>query len=220
MRIETQCLHEGYSPKNGEARNIPIYQSSTYKYESTEHVGKLFDLAVAGHMYSRISNPTVAMVEEKIAALEGGVGALCTTSGQAANMIAVITSLVISVIMFSFGRSIVGWFISGTPQEVAEATGIAYQYLQVMSACLPILYILYVVRSSIQGMGNTVLPMLSGISELFMRTAGVLLLPLVMGSTGIFFAEILAWVGADLILIPSYYVTIKKAEKTFEKSKE
>ena len=142
------------------------------------------------------------------------------TGTAAANMIAVLTSLVISVIMFSFGRSIVGWFISGTPQEVAEATGIAYQYLQVMSACLPILYILYVVRSSIQGMGNTVLPMLSGISELFMRTAGVLLLPLVMGSTGIFFAEILAWVGADLILIPSYYVTIKKAEKTFEKSKE
>ncbi len=90
MRIETQCLHEGYSPKNGEARNIPIYQSSTYKYESTEHVGKLFDLAVEGHMYSRISNPTVAMVEEKIAALEGGVGALCTTSGQAANMLAVL----------------------------------------------------------------------------------------------------------------------------------
>ncbi|MBQ7083370.1 MAG: aminotransferase class I/II-fold pyridoxal phosphate-dependent enzyme [Oscillospiraceae bacterium] len=90
MRIETKCLHEGYTPKNGEPQAMPIYQSTTYNYESTEHIGKLFDLAADGHMYSRISNPTVAMVEEKIAALEGGVGALCTTSGQAASLISIL----------------------------------------------------------------------------------------------------------------------------------
>lgn len=90
MKIETQCLHEGYSPKNGEPRALPIYQSTTYKYDSTEHVGKLFDLAVPGHMYSRISNPTVDAVEQKISALEGGIGALCTSSGQMANLIAVL----------------------------------------------------------------------------------------------------------------------------------
>lgn len=90
MKIETQCLHAGYSPKNGEPRVLPICQSTTYRYDSTDHVGALFDLSVPGHMYSRISNPTVAAVEEKIAALEGGVGALCTTSGQAANLIAVL----------------------------------------------------------------------------------------------------------------------------------
>ncbi len=90
MKIETQCLHAGYSPKNGEPRVLPIYQSTTYRYDSTDHVGQLFDLTAAGHMYSRISNPTVAAVEEKIAALEGGVGALCTTSGQAANLIALL----------------------------------------------------------------------------------------------------------------------------------
>ena len=73
MNIETQCLHEGYTPQNGEPRTLPIYQSTTYVYDSTEHVGKLFDLSVEGHMYTRISNPTVACVEEKIAALEGGV---------------------------------------------------------------------------------------------------------------------------------------------------
>ena len=89
MKIETKCLHSGYTPKNGECRNMPIYQSSTYRYDSPEHIGKLFDLAVDGHMYSRISNPTVAMVEAKIADLEGGIGALCTTSGQAASMISV-----------------------------------------------------------------------------------------------------------------------------------
>jgi O-acetylhomoserine aminocarboxypropyltransferase/cysteine synthase len=90
MRIETQCLHEGYEPKNGETRVLPIYQSTTYKYDSTEHIGKLFDLSVEGHMYSRISNPTVEAVEKKIAALEGGVGALCTTSGQAASLLSIL----------------------------------------------------------------------------------------------------------------------------------
>lgn len=93
MKIETKLLHEGYEPKNGEPRALPIYQSTTYKYDSTEHIGKLFDLSVEGHMYSRISNPTVAAVEAKIASLEGGVGAMCTTSGQAASMISLLNIL-------------------------------------------------------------------------------------------------------------------------------
>ena len=76
MKIETQCLHEGYTPQNGEPLNLPIYQSTTYRYESTAQVAQLFDLTADGHMYSRISNPTVAAVEQKIAALEGGIGAL------------------------------------------------------------------------------------------------------------------------------------------------
>ncbi|NLY42529.1 MAG: O-acetylhomoserine aminocarboxypropyltransferase/cysteine synthase [Clostridiaceae bacterium] len=88
-RIETKCLQEGYRPNNGEPRILPIYQSTTFKYDSTEHVAKLFDLEVPGHMYSRISNPTVECVENKIAALEGGIGALCTSSGQSASLIAV-----------------------------------------------------------------------------------------------------------------------------------
>lgn len=93
MRIETKCLHEGYKPKNGEPVALPIYQSTTYRYDSTEEIGNLFDLASDGHMYSRISNPTVAAVEAKIAALEGGVGALCTTSGQAAALISILNIL-------------------------------------------------------------------------------------------------------------------------------
>ena len=90
MHVETKCLHEGYKPGNGEPRALPIYQSTTYTYDSTEHIGQLFDLTADGHMYSRISNPTVGYVEEKIVALEGGVGALCTTSGQAASMLAIL----------------------------------------------------------------------------------------------------------------------------------
>lgn len=93
MKKATKCLHSGYTPKNGEPRALPIYQSTTYTYDSTEHIGKLFDLQAEGHMYSRISNPTVDAVEKKIADLEGGVGALCTTSGQSATFISLINIL-------------------------------------------------------------------------------------------------------------------------------
>ena len=90
MRIDTKCIQEGYKPENGQPRILPIYQSTTFKYDSAEHMGKLFDLTAPGHMYTRISNPTVEMVEKKIAALEGGVGAMLTSSGQAANLLAIL----------------------------------------------------------------------------------------------------------------------------------
>lgn len=93
MKIATKCLHEGYKPKNGEPVVLPIYQSTTYRYDNTDKIGELFDLTSDGHMYSRISNPTVDAVEKKIAALEGGVGALCTTSGQSASLISVMNIL-------------------------------------------------------------------------------------------------------------------------------
>lgn len=82
--IETKCVQEGYQPKNGEPRVLPIYQSTTFKYDSADTLGQLFDLQAEGFFYSRLANPTVAAVEEKIAALEGGVGAMMTSSGQAA----------------------------------------------------------------------------------------------------------------------------------------
>ncbi|MBR4278945.1 MAG: O-acetylhomoserine aminocarboxypropyltransferase/cysteine synthase, partial [Clostridia bacterium] len=85
----TKCIHSGYEPANGEPLALPIYQSTTYSYSSPTEIGKLFDLTADGHMYSRISNPTVACVEAKIADLEGGVGALCTSSGQAASFLAI-----------------------------------------------------------------------------------------------------------------------------------
>lgn len=88
--IETKCIQSGYNPKNGEPRVLPVNMSTTYKYDSSEHLGKLFDLKVDGHMYTRISNPTVSCVEEKIAELEGGTGALLTSSGQAANLLAIL----------------------------------------------------------------------------------------------------------------------------------
>ncbi len=89
MKDETKCLHAGYQPKNGEPSVMPIVQSTTYRFDSTEHIGALFDMPTE-FMYSRFANPTVDAVEKKIAALEGGVGAMCTSSGQAASLISVL----------------------------------------------------------------------------------------------------------------------------------
>lgn len=93
MEIESKCLYSGYKPENGGPQTLPIYQSTTFKYNSTEQVAKLFDLTENGFFYSRIGNPTVDAVEQKIADLEGGVGALLTSSGQAANFIAILNIL-------------------------------------------------------------------------------------------------------------------------------
>ena len=127
-----------------------------------------------------------------------------------ATTVALATSAVIASVMLIFGRYIVSAFISGTPEESAAAIEVGVTYLSIMSICLPILYILHVTRSAVQGMGNTVLPMVSGIAEFIMRTGGVLLLPAIMGENGIFAAEVSAWLGADLILIPSYFIMLKR----------
>ena len=88
-RIETKCVQDGYTPGNGEPRQIPIYQSTTFKYDTSEHMGQLFDLEASGYFYSRLQNPTCDLVAAKIAALEGGTAAMLTSSGQAANFYAV-----------------------------------------------------------------------------------------------------------------------------------
>ena len=89
MKIETKCIQSGYTPKNGEPRVLPIIQSTTYKYETSDEMGKLFDLEADGFFYTRLANPTLDAVEKKIADLEGGVGAMLTSSGQAATTAAV-----------------------------------------------------------------------------------------------------------------------------------
>ncbi len=88
MNIETKCLHTGYEPQNGEPRQLPIYQSTTWKYASSDDMGKLFDLEASGYFYTRLQNPTNDAVAAKLAALEGGVAGMLTSSGQAANFFA------------------------------------------------------------------------------------------------------------------------------------
>lgn len=91
LGLSTKCIHSGYSPKNGEPRVFPIVQSITYKYDSADFLGDLFDLKAEGYIYSRIGNPTVDAFEKKIADLEGGVAAVATTSGQSAILLAILT---------------------------------------------------------------------------------------------------------------------------------
>ena len=90
MRDETKCLHAGYTPGNAEPRVVPIVQSTTYVYDSTEEVASVFDEPTKSLIYSRFANPTVMAVERKIAELEGGVGAMCTSSGQAASLLSIL----------------------------------------------------------------------------------------------------------------------------------
>lgn len=124
--------------------------------------------------------------------------------------IAMITSVLIAIVMLGFGRAILSCFIASDVEQSAAALDIAYRYLAIMSLGLPILYILYITRSCIQGLGNTLLPMVSGIAEFVMRTGAALLLPFFFGKDGILYAEILAWIGADLILVPSYLYMMRR----------
>jgi len=90
MKDETACLHAGYTPGNAQPRVVPIVQSTTYVYDSTEEVASVFDEPTKSLIYSRFANPTVMAVEAKLAALEGGVGAMCTSSGQAASLLSIL----------------------------------------------------------------------------------------------------------------------------------
>ena len=87
--LSTICVQGGWRPKNGDPRQLPIVQSTTFKYDSGELMAKLFDLEASGYFYSRLQNPTCDSVAAKIAALEGGTAAMLTSSGQAANFLAV-----------------------------------------------------------------------------------------------------------------------------------
>ena len=123
---------------------------------------------------------------------------------------AVFTALAVGVVMVAGGRKILSLFVSGSPEETAQVLDIAYHYLFLMAVFLVVLYMLYVFRSAIQGLGNTVVPMASGIVEFFMRVGAALLLPLFIGQNGIFYAEISAWTGAAVLLAASYFWLIRK----------
>ena len=102
--IATRCVQAGYPPGDGEPRQVPIYQNTTWKYDTSEHMGRLFDLEESGYFYTRLANPTNDAVAAKIAELEGGCAAMLTSSGQAANFFAVFNIadavLVVSCLMF------------------------------------------------------------------------------------------------------------------------
>ena len=171
-------------------------------FTATNKLYGILEMAATSYGYAMITYVGQNLGAQKLDRIRKGM--------RCAVIVALITSAVIAAAMILFGKNIVGLFLSGSAQDVEAAMTVAYEYLVIMSICLPVLYILHVTRSAVQGMGNTVLPMVSGIAEFCMRTGGVLLLPILLGQTGIFLAEVSAWAGADLILIPSYFITLNR----------
>ena len=174
-------------------------------FTATNKLYGVLEVAATSYGYSMVTYAGQNLGAGKIERIRRGA--------RAAVLISLITSAVIAVIMLLGGRAILSCFISGTPEQFEQTLQIAYYYLAIMSVFLPVLYILHVTRSTIQGMGNTVLPMVSGIAEFVMRAVTAILLPMLIGETGIFYAEIMAWAGADVILVCSYFIVMKKTEK-------
>lgn len=130
-----------------------------------------------------------------------------------ANLLSVAISVAILVIVILFGKNVLMLFISATPKQTQIVLKYAYDYLLVMALCLPVLYVLYSYRSALQGMENTLIPMLSGIVELVMRVSAALILPKYIGVYGVYIAEVLAWFGASAMLYVCYRIDIRKIEK-------
>jgi len=171
-------------------------------YTATNKLYGLLEIAAVSYGYAISTYTGQNLGAKKFERIRTGV--------HTAVIMGVITSMVIAMFMFLFGRSIIGSFISGTPEEVEAALQIGWEFLRLMSISLPILYILYIYRSAQMGMGHTLMPLLSGMAEFVMRTGSALLLPAIIGYSGVFWAEVLAWLGADFFLIPGYYWALHK----------
>ncbi|MBE6968658.1 MAG: MATE family efflux transporter [Ruminococcaceae bacterium] len=165
-------------------------------FTATNKLYGLLELAATSYGYAVTTFVSQNLGAGKTGRIRSGV--------RAANVVSLLTSLLIAAAMLLFGRAILSCFISGTVQEVADTMAVAYHYLSIMSVCLPILYYLHVTRSALQGLGNTLLPMLSGVLEFVMRVFAALALPRFVGESGIFYAEVLAWLGADAVLALSW----------------
>lgn len=171
-------------------------------FTATNKLYGILEMAAISYGYAIITYVGQNLGAGRISRIKIGV--------RASAVLAFLTSAFISVIMYVFGRHILTAFISGDPSQTEQVLGIAWHYLSIMVSVLCILYFLHVYRSALQGLGNTIIPMVSGIIEFFVRVGVALFLPMFMGQNGIFYAEIAAWTGAAVLLVPSYYVNIKK----------
>lgn len=133
-------------------------------------------------------------------------------------MLSLLTGAVIAVLMIVLGKVLTGAFLSGEGAATGQAHEIAYQYLFIMSLGLPTLYLLYATRSMLQGIGNTLVPMLSGVAEFVMRSAMAFLALFWLGGIGIMLGEVIAWIGADLVLVPAAIRASAKLKPMEEKS--
>jgi len=164
-------------------------------YTATNKLYGLLELAAVSYGYAMSTYAGQNLGADQAQRIRQGVRAGLVTG--------VVTAGIISACMFLFGDRLIGLFIEAGA-EAESAMAVALEFLRLMAAWLPVLYALHVVRSALQGLGDTFVPMLSGIAEFFMRTGSALLLPGMIGMSGVFWAEVLAWLGADCVLIPGY----------------
>lgn len=128
-------------------------------------------------------------------------------------LLSISCSIIISAIMLIFGKNILSLFVPTNGEKLSDYISTSYKYLSLMSIFLSLLYVLWLFRCVIQGLGNTLLPMLSGFAEFIMRTAAALILPCFIGPDGVLYAEILAWLGADFVLVPTFIYYFNKLKK-------
>lgn len=171
-------------------------------FTATNKLYGVLEMAAISYGYAVVSYVGQNLGAGEISRIKKGV--------YASAFLAFLTSVFISAIMFLFGNTLLSMFISGDPAQTEQVLAIAWHYLSIMASCLCILYFLYVYRSALQGLGNTMIPMLSGVVEFFVRVGIVLILPRFVGQNGIFYAEIAAWTGATVLLVISYYINIRK----------
>ncbi len=171
-------------------------------YTATNKLYGILETAAISYGYAVTSYVGQNLGAKKIKRIKSGM--------KAATVIALLTSAVISVCMVLFGKFFLGLFISGTPEEAASTMEVAYRYLVIMASFLSVLYMLHIYRSALMGLGDTVMPMVSGFVEMLVRIASALLLPMVVGEDGVFIAEVGAWTGAAILLVSMYFVRISR----------
>lgn len=171
-------------------------------FTATNKLYGLFELAAVSFGYATSSFVGQNLGAEEYGRIKEGV--------RASAVISAVIAVIIGGILLVFGKGILQIFISKEAAHAGAVLEIAYHYLAVMAATLVILYLLHIYRSALQGMGDTVIPMFSGIAELVMRITIALTLPMIIGKDGIYYAETGAWLGAAILLVAAYYWRIRK----------
>lgn len=177
-------------------------------FTATNKLYGVLEIAAISYGYAMITYMGQNLGANKITRIRQGM--------RASVVISVLTSIVIAAIMLIFGRTIVSLFISGTPEEVTAAVEVAYTFLKILSLFLPILYLVHIFRNAVEGLGNATMPMMSGVMEFIIRSGSCMILPAFIGESGVFWGEVLAWTGADIVLILGYFMALRKITKQIQ----
>ena len=175
-------------------------------YTATNKLYGLIEMAAVAYGYAMVTYMGQNYGAKQYGRIRSGL--------RAGLLVAVATGAAVGVTMILLAGWIIGAFLSGDPSDVMQAKEVAMRYLFIISSTLPILYVLHVVRSSLQGMGDTVMPMLSGIAEFVMRAVMALVFARFLGANAIMYGEVIAWIGADAVLVGAIVSRMKKLPRT------